>query len=172
LGPLARLDHRHLDAFRLAARPHLSSRERVIAARAAPSPGAQGALPWSQTGDDLLGHDREPVTVAAAQRRGAGADFGREGPQYRPPEVRSGVFTAPTATSPSPASPTPTSSAHAHVNVERHSLSSVQPGMNLGRVVLVLQTKACERALEVGLQGGRSRLRRREADDDEPLARR
>jgi hypothetical protein len=41
---------------------------------------------------------------------------------------------APTATSPSPT--TPTSSAHAHVNVERHSLSSVQPGKNLGRVVL------------------------------------
>jgi hypothetical protein len=45
---------------------------------------------------------------------------------------------APTSPSPSPSpSPTtPTSSAHAHVNVERHSLSSVQPGKNLGRVVL------------------------------------
>jgi hypothetical protein len=45
---------------------------------------------------------------------------------------------APTATSPSP-SPSPTtpkSSAHVHVNVELHSLSSVQPGKNLGRVVL------------------------------------
>jgi hypothetical protein len=53
------------------------------------------------------------------------------------PPARSsfGDLRPPAASSPSPSPTAPASSAHAHVNVERHFLSSVQPGKNLGRVV-------------------------------------